>query len=55
MYLIIQQGMQPFKVKEVTALDLEKSNNGDIFLLDITDPNNPKEYYYNEWSPVEDR
>jgi hypothetical protein len=55
MYLIVQQGEQPLKTKTISYEDMELSNKGDTFLLDITDPLHPKEFYTDKWLEVEDR
>jgi hypothetical protein len=55
MYLIFEFEEVPVTTKNLSEEDFEMAELGYIFIIDITDPLNPKEYYDGQWSVVESR
>lgn len=53
MYLIIFEDLSIQKAKSVSKDDLMACDDGYCQILDITDPENPTEYYQDEWKEIE--
>ena len=49
MYLIIFEDGSKFKSTEVSIEDQQRANDGYLSIIDISDPENPKEFFADDW------
>ena len=54
MYLMVIEDGSIVCVEELWDEDYSSCDDGLVSLVDITDPDHPKEYYMEEWHPVEE-
>ena len=53
MYLIVMEDGVVACAEELWDDDYSSCDDGLVSLVDVTDPDHPKEYYMSKWHPVE--
>lgn len=52
MYLVINESREVFKTRNIDSSDKESADGGVLDIIDIHDPETPKEYYNGDWHPI---
>jgi len=53
MYLLIDEAFDIFKIEKIDDLLKSQAVDGYVDIIDISDPENPKDYYNEQWNEIQ--